>query len=352
MNSNKPKIAVYTICKNEEQFIEKWIESAKDADYLLVVDTGSTDKTGKLLSQYASKLKNFNYGHVVIKPWRFEDARNFSLQLLPDDIDICICLDMDEVLTEGWRKVVENAWNETKFDRLRYNYIWSWNKGKPGVTYLADKIHARHGYRWVHPVHEVALKDSRLGPEISKFVDDTLIEHYPDSTKSRSSYLPLLELSVREMPHNDRNAHYYARELMYNGQYEQAIVEFQRHLELPTATWKAERSASMRYIGDCYWSVGNYESAIAWFFKARLEDPSVREPLISLAQAHRALKQWDKVEVFCMQALAITEKSNSYITSDTAWNGWPEQMLAEAKEAVKMLPTLDGEAEIDVRATS
>ena len=34
------KVAIYTIALNEEQFVEKWYESAKEADYLLIADTG------------------------------------------------------------------------------------------------------------------------------------------------------------------------------------------------------------------------------------------------------------------------------------------------------------------------
>ncbi len=39
------KIAVYSIALNEEKFIQRWYESAKDADYLIIADTGSTEKT-------------------------------------------------------------------------------------------------------------------------------------------------------------------------------------------------------------------------------------------------------------------------------------------------------------------
>ena len=39
------KIAVYCIALNEEKFVESWYNSAKDADYLLIADTGSTDCT-------------------------------------------------------------------------------------------------------------------------------------------------------------------------------------------------------------------------------------------------------------------------------------------------------------------
>ena len=39
------KICVYAICKNESQFVDRWYESMKEADEIVVVDTGSTDDT-------------------------------------------------------------------------------------------------------------------------------------------------------------------------------------------------------------------------------------------------------------------------------------------------------------------
>ncbi len=45
------------------------------------------------------------------------------------------------------------------------------------------------------------------------------LNHYPDKNKSRSSYLPLLELSVKEDPEDDRNMHYLGREYMYYGRW-------------------------------------------------------------------------------------------------------------------------------------
>ena len=43
------KICVYAICKNEEKFVDKWLESMSEADYIVVLDTGSTDNTYNLL---------------------------------------------------------------------------------------------------------------------------------------------------------------------------------------------------------------------------------------------------------------------------------------------------------------
>lgn len=331
------KIAVYTIAKNEEQFVERWYNSSSDADYHLIIDTGSTDNTivkakQDLGFQYFTGAKRMHC--VKISPWRFDDARNFALNYLPDDVDICIALDMDEVLVPGWRKLIEDNW-DAELQRLRYNYIWNWNEdGSPGLTYYGDKIHCRHGFRWVNPVHETLAYDLRLGEEKQKFITETLIEHHPDNSKSRSQYFDLLELSVKENPHNDRNAHYYARELMFAGRYEEAIKEFLRHTGLPTARWLPEVAASIRYIGDCYWALGATEIAIHSFQQAAELAPGEREAYVSLAQAHRALGEWYKVIENCNKALAITERPNSYINSQLAWSDWPNQMLNEAKSHV------------------
>ena len=95
----KYKICVYAICKNEEQFVDRWVNSMKEADEIYVLDTGSTDNTVNKLIELG-----VNVSQKIINPWRFEVARNESLNLVPEDTDICICTDLDEVFVKGWRK--------------------------------------------------------------------------------------------------------------------------------------------------------------------------------------------------------------------------------------------------------
>ena len=42
---SKFKICVYAICKNEEKFVDSWVDSMSEADKIIVLDTGSSDKT-------------------------------------------------------------------------------------------------------------------------------------------------------------------------------------------------------------------------------------------------------------------------------------------------------------------
>ena len=189
----KLKIYVYAISKNEEKFVKRWFNSVNEADEVFVLDTGSTDNTVKFLKKLGAKVTT-----KKINPWRFDVARNESLKLVPKDYDICVCMDLDEVISKGWRKKLEMLW-KNNVNHLRYNYNWSHDKnGNPKVNFYIEKIHARKDFIWIHPVHEV-LKYTG-DKEVWKTTDEITVDHYPDDKKSRSSYLPLLELSVKEDP--------------------------------------------------------------------------------------------------------------------------------------------------------
>ena len=143
-------IVVYAIAKNEEQFAERWMRSMAEADRVVVLDTGSTDRTVPILRSMGAEV---TVGEI--KPWRFDAARNCALELVPEEADICVCTDLDEVFHPGWREALERAWTPGT-GQARYRYTWSFTPdGKEGVVFWIEKAHARRGYRWTHPVHEV-----------------------------------------------------------------------------------------------------------------------------------------------------------------------------------------------------
>jgi tetratricopeptide (TPR) repeat protein len=311
------RIAVYTITKNEEQFISRWVESAKQADVVLIADTGSTDSTVQVAQKLGASVVSVN-----ISPWRFDDARNAALAALPLDVDLCIALDADEVLVEGWREHLERL--PGYVTRPRYKYVWSRNPdGTEGLVYGGDKIHSRHGYRWKHPVHEVLV--SSLGFEEKQEWCDLEIHHFPDHNKSRGQYSNLLEWATKEDPSDDRNAFYLGREYTYMGRFEDAGRELQRYLSLPNALWGPERSAAKRLLAKCY-----PENAEQWLLEASKEAPDRREPWVDLAQLYYSRGRWEECYTVASQALLITQKPLEYICDAYAWGALPYDLAAIA----------------------
>ena len=340
------KIVVYAIAQNEGKFIERWMASMKEADEVVVLDTGSKDDTVEKLRRLGAKVETKRYAkwntvndyrRIVNDgketPWRFDWARNDSIDLamrLVPCAEILVCTDPDEVLLPGWRKKLEKAWtayakahNGVRPTTAQYEYVWNFKKdGSDGTKFWYEKIHAAScGARWAHPVHEVL---SYLGSEKRIVrVDGMRLEHHADPTKSRGQYLSILELSVAECPNDDRNMHYLGREYMFRRRWDDAIKTLKRHLMLPTATWKAERAASMRFIAKCYGMKNDAARLEAYLWRAINEDPGQREAALELAELANAQKDWPLLVAACERCLSVKERRMSYLTKAEAWGSRP-----------------------------
>ena len=89
-------ISLCMIVKNEEDVLERCLDSVADlVDEIVIVDTGSTDRTREIAARYTDKIFDF--------PWRddFAAARNESFAHA--SMDYCMWLDADDVLLEADR---------------------------------------------------------------------------------------------------------------------------------------------------------------------------------------------------------------------------------------------------------
>ena len=315
------KIAVAAIALNEAKHIERWFNSSDDADYRFVLDTGSIDETLNYLHDFnAYAPERVGYAQQIFNPWRFDHARNTIWDYIPDDIDFVIWLDMDEILEPGWREALEAVPNGTT--RPRYKYVWSWNTdGTEGLVYGGDKICARHGYTWKHPVHEVLKPVEIL--EQQSWVDGLEIHHHPDHTKSRGQYFPLLKLAVEEEPNDDRNQFYLAREYFFHGESTLAQHHFAEHYRL--SGWPAEKAANRRYMAKLRPTEAEF-----FLYQAVSQTPDRREPWVDLALLYYRREDWQAVRAACHMALRVSTKPLDYLCEAEAWGATPHDLLALA----------------------
>lgn len=330
------KIIVYAITKNEEQNVVDWIKSMKEADGIYVLDTGSTDNTVSLLEAHGAHVES-----KKIEPWRFDKARNLSLRICPEDADLYVCTDLDERFEPGWREALEKSFVEGSDRQYKYKYIWSHTKdGNPGVQFWYDKIHTKN-YRWKGPVHETLQCMSKAQDDV--YVNNMILHHYPDPMKSRASYLNLLELAVKEEPHNDRYRHYLGREYFFHGEWQKAINTLNKHLKMPEAKWNEERAASHRYIAKCYVmvkfnSIQEQVNAIRTELIAAIaEAPQQREAYMELAKLCYNDEEWYGVIHYCQQAIAITVPQLTYMVDPEVWGVLPYDLLHIAYYKIGLL---------------
>ena len=307
------KVAVYTIALNEEKHIERWYESSKDADYHLIADTGSTDKTVEL-----AKSLGITVVQIKVMPFRFDDARNASLAALPEGVDYCIALDVDEVLAPGWREPLEQAFAEG-IDRPTYHRIEAFNEdGSANLEFDGFKVHRRSGIRWHYPIHEVPQWYENR-EEVKKRIDGFEIHHHQDKSKSRGQYLPMLEMAVRENP-DSRNLYYLGREYYYHKKFTEAATHLKMYLE--KSIFPEERSAACRTLSGC-----EPKNAEEWLMQGTEEHPC-RESILGLANHYYVTKQWDECLLVARKALEYTEKPRNFLAENWAWGHMAHDFIA------------------------
>ena len=107
---------------------------------------------------------------------------------------------------------------------------------------------------------------------------------------------------------------------MYYEKWNEAIDTLIKHLKLPSATWKDERCASMRFIARCYKNLNRYDEARMWLDKAINEAPYLRDPYVERAILEYADNNFIKVKKYSLKALKINSHKKSYINEIFSWD--------------------------------
>ncbi len=303
------KVAVYAIALNEAAHAERWASSAVDADYRIVADTGSTDDTVERLTQAGVTVHR-----IAVRPWRFDDARNAAMALIPADVDVCLSMDMDEFLGPGWRPKLEATWTpETTALYCRKVARSSVDDPTPLKVFPVKNFHHRWGYRFKRPIHEHL---SFAGAsEVTRDCADIVLYHVQDHTKTtRHQYLPLMELAHKEDPEDAQICFWLGREYMWAKQDEKGADLMLRYLALPSSTWTEERSEAMRYLARM-----QPEKKMLWLDKARVETPHRREIWVDLAEELHAQADWLNLFWACNNGIEKTHRTGSYLDDPHCW---------------------------------
>lgn len=329
------KFAIYAIVKNEEKNIQNFIsyhlQELKEQDSFVILDTGSTDKTIDIIKKYANKVTLFTR---TFESFRFDDARNIALNLVPNDVNFCISIDADEMLSEGWRQKIEDSLDSAT-TKLHFPYIYSWQDEKqtiPNSTAYQEKCHSRYGYKWIHCVHERIEWIGDPDNEKRKVVEFPILIHHPDNSKERN-YLPLCIKACKEDPDDYWSSNYLIQEYQKQNKIENALTEAFRFLAITdeacknnlntkygkdiVAVKQLRASICVEIANIHVISKKNIEQAIAWAMRAIGEAPEVRDNWLYAAELYLILKKKYMALEFIRFGLQFNTKGSS--VTDRFW---------------------------------
>lgn len=202
-------ISLCMIVKNEERVLARCLDSLIGLmDEIIIVDTGSTDKTKEIAKKYTDKVYDFAWVDD------FSAARNFSFSKAT--MDYIYVADADEVLDEEnraeFQKLKEAMLPEVEIVQMYYANQKSFNTVYNFDKEYRPKLYKRlRNFLWVDPIHESV----NLEPIV--FDSDIVINHMPESNHAKRD-LSVFEKMVAKGQRLSKKMHnLYARELMIAG---------------------------------------------------------------------------------------------------------------------------------------
>ena len=271
-----PKLCLNMIVKNESKIITRLFDSIIDIiDCYCICDTGSTDNTVQLITDYF--LAHGKPGKIIVEPFKnFEHNRTFSLQACNNnpDIDYILLMDADMVLMKG------PEFNLQTFkEQLLSADVFHLFQGSDRFSYKNVRIVKNNmGIKYWGVTHEViSTPDGTQYSQIERnilFIDD--IGDGGAKADKFERDIRLLTQGLVEKPNNDRYTFYLANSYRDNGNREKAIEMYKKRIEI--GGWFDEVWHSYYSIGRCYNWLNQPHSAIAYwllaydYFPKRLEN--------------------------------------------------------------------------------
>jgi glycosyltransferase involved in cell wall biosynthesis len=316
--------AIYTIAKNEAYNVEGFMSAAEGCD-VYVLDTGSTDNTVQLFKEHGA-----NVAQKTIEPWRFDTARNEALALVPDNVDVCVSLDMDERISTGWQRKLKSEWAGNIGN---YRYIDEWSDEDctiPSIQSSRTRLHSRKGYEWHRLVHEVI----RPLPDVTEVWCDTsiLVKHYQKG--GLRDYTSAVKKLLKEDPNDVNGWLQLAVEYQRKEKYSEAVDAFRQYIkrteEDESEAVRFSRAHAWLNISQCLYELNKKDAVIRALLSAVAAEPKCREAWTHLAHVVMQLDNPQLAYGAAVTAYNITQPPNNSAIETICWGELPKQIADHA----------------------
>jgi len=289
------KLTASIICKNEEEMLPIMLDSIKGIDEIIVLDTGSTDKSIEIAKSYGAK--------VFKDPWRddFSYSRNACKKHCTGDW--LLIIDCDEVLEctiEQIKSMINSEW-ANRYDLLLFDVQTGLErneqprliKNKKDIWYYG----AAHNLPRYYPDGLDSPHTSRMIPNDKTFKTTFRVTANcsPNHAKDPDRTLRILETALSKEPMNTRNLYYYVREWLNRKDPARALYWLGRYFKIAQMT--NERADAHFIAATCHLDLGDPVSAIDECMNAIKILPTFKAPYQLLEMlAHDTMKQqWHKM---------------------------------------------------------
>jgi glycosyltransferase involved in cell wall biosynthesis len=294
-------ITLAMIVRDEDAVLDRCLHSVSGIfDEIIIVDTGSTDKTKEIAKKFTDKVYDFSWCDD------FSKARNFAFSFAT--CDFIMWLDADDIMTEKNSTRLKELMNgKCGFDivYMKYNAGFD-SSGAPTFSYYRERIVRRKIKPvWVEPVHEVIIADGRT------IYIDIEIEHRKIKQNPDGRNLKIMESVLNKGGQlSPRLTYYYARELMYNNRTQEAITTFENFLKMQGG-WVENKIGASLDLANCYQKQNDSDKALKVLLHSFLYEKPRAEILCKIGELFLNMGKYEVSVYWYKTALKSKLKKNN-----------------------------------------
>lgn len=296
------------IVKNEESVLGRILEPMREiADEIILVDTGSSDRTKEIAGKYTEKI--FDY------PWQqdFAAARNFACSRA--SCQYWMWLDADDMITpDNQKKLLRlKQTMQPSADVIMMKYLTGFDEsGRASLCYYRERLLKNDGrFRWEGKVHEAVVPSGVIVWEPIE------IEHRKLGAGDPDRNLNIYEAILREGGTLEpRHQYYYGRELCAHGRYGEAAEVLEHFLAEPDG-WKENRIDACLQLALCREALGDPEGGLRELFRSFLYDLPGAEACCEIGRRMMVWEKWAQAAFWYEQALrAPGERPGAFVRQE------------------------------------
>lgn len=353
-------ISLCMIVKNEEAVLKRCLDSIADLmDEIIIIDTGSKDRTKEIAASYTSKIYDFKWTND------FSAARNFSFSKA--GMNYIYTADADEILDETNRerflRLKSVLLPEIEIVQMKYVTESEFNTVLNSKKEYRPKLFKRlRTFTWIDPIHETV----RLNPVI--FDSDIEILHRPQTLHSKRDFSIFIKAFECDGQFSPKIQTMYAKELLKTGDFKDfldakpiflSILEHDfsdearkeaacvlarvyrlednknEFFKLTMKDMLTTPCSEICYeLGTYFVAQKDYDEAVLWFYNAAYETESILDihtsgdlPLLGLVECYELLLEQEKAMIPSNTSLIIQYELNldKYRTASRDWS-MPEEL--------------------------
>lgn len=296
-------ISLCMIVKNEEHTLQNCLNSVKDlVDEIIIVDTGSTDRTKQVAKGFTDKIYDFKWIDD------FSAARNFSYSHAT--MDYILWLDADDVITSDqvlkFKQLKQNFPKHIDAVMMKYNTVFD-SQGNVTFSYFRERLSKRDcNFKWHEPVHEyLSVGANRLTTDIS------ITHTNSDNTHSDRN----IKIYEQRLSNGDtlsaRGMYYYARELKTHNKYDDAVIWFNKFLD-SNIGWVEDNITACSELAKCALSQNKPDDALNYMLRSFTYDTPRAEICCQLAYYFKRQYKFIQAIFWFKLALSLEKKQDNW----------------------------------------